>query len=272
MSYNYPGSYDNYGQQQGGYDNYGQQQGGYDNYGQQQGGYNQPQGGQQQSDFDISGFTGNESTEEIARMMMGGSANSDVINNIGAYEEKARALPDEDFNMNEFYSKYGGVSGDADRGIFGFGSGNNFQGESKTSHQLLGGAAAWAALNWYQNKSRNQGKKVSHSFAKKLLVAFAASQAVKYWEKNSASFQNGLTRDLVVEEATRTATQVANVEYPDYDTGYTYNSAGKGGEANSFDASFNNNAGNNYQGNYYNGQQGHGNPPPSQQYYGGGGY
>ncbi|KAJ2541464.1 hypothetical protein EV175_006140 [Coemansia sp. RSA 1933] len=271
MSYNYPGGYDNYGQQQqGGYDNYGQQQGGYDNYGQQQqqgGGYNQSQ-----NDFDLGGFTGNESTEEIARMLMGGSANSDVINNLGAYEEKARALPDESFSMDEFYSKYGQMSDNAERGIFGFGGGSNFNGESKKSHQLLGGAAAWAALNWYQNKSRNEGKKVSHSFIKKLLVAFAASQAVKYWEKNSSSFQSGIPRDLVVEEATRNAIQVANIEYPDTDTGYTYKRAGAGGEANSFDASFTG-GGNNYQGNYYNGggqQQGYGNYP--QQGYGGGGY
>ncbi|KAJ1799733.1 hypothetical protein LPJ59_001622 [Coemansia sp. RSA 2399] len=267
MSYNYPGSYDNYGQQQ-------QQGGGYDNYGQQQqgGGYNQSQG-----DFDLSGFTGNESTEELARMMMGGSGNSDVINNLGAYEEKARALPDENFSMDEFNSKYGRMSDSAERGIFGFGGGSNFQGESKTSHQLLGGAAAWAALNWYQNKERGQGKRVSHGFIKKLLVAFAASQAVKYWEKNSSSFQAGLPRDLVVEEATRNAIQVANIEYPDTDTGYTYKSAGAGGEASSFDATFNgnnnNNRGNNYQGNYYNQQQqqGYGNQP-QQPYYGGGGY
>ncbi|KAJ2510638.1 hypothetical protein H4217_007775 [Coemansia sp. RSA 1939] len=270
-------SYNNYS---GGYDNYGQQQGGYDNYGQQQGGYNQPQGqgGYGGNDFDLSRFTGNETTEELANMMMGGSENRDVINNLGAYEEKARALPDEDFSMDEFYSKYGQMSENADRGIFGFGNSSNFQGESKTSHQLL--AAAWAALNWFQNKSRNEGKNVSHGFVKKLLVAFAAAQAVKYWEKSSSSFQSGLPRDLVVEEATRNAIQVANIEYPDTNTGYDYSKvAAQGSQARQFDDSFNNDSGNNYQGNYYNNgqqhqqhQQGYGNNYPQQQYYGGGGY
>ncbi|KAJ2753112.1 hypothetical protein GGI19_003357 [Coemansia pectinata] len=152
-----------------------------------------------------------------------------------------------------------------ERGIFdGFGG----NGKSKKSHQLLGGAAAWAALNWYQTKSRNQGKKVSHGFAKKLMVAFAAAQAIKYWEQNSKSFQNGVSRDLVIAEATRSASLAADISAGDElaaTTGYTYNYGAKGGEADSFDGP----SGSGQQ-QHYGGQQQYGGGYNNNNQYGGG--
>lgn len=101
---------------------------------------------------------------------------------------------------------------------------------------FIGGAAAWAAMNWYQNKNRNEGKNVSHGFLKKLIVAFAAAKAVKYAEKNSSGFQQGLSRDII-EDATRNASIVSDIKYGDQlagNTGYQYATGRTGGEADSF--------------------------------------
>ncbi|KAJ2626505.1 hypothetical protein GGF44_005011, partial [Coemansia sp. RSA 1694] len=103
------------------------------------------------------------------------------------------------------------------------------------------------------------GKKVSHGFAKKMIVAFAAAQAIKYWEKNSKSFQNGVSRDLVIADATRSASIAADISAGDElaNTGYKYDYSNKGGEADSFDGA---------------GNQGYGGQPQyqQQQQYGGG--
>ncbi|KAJ2824499.1 hypothetical protein FBU31_003978 [Coemansia sp. 'formosensis'] len=297
---NYGQQYDNnqYGGQQYGGQQYGGQQYGGQQYGGQQydnnqysgqqynqqydgqgGNYNQQydtnqHGGQQQQkhipqilayDVDINNFDENTTPEQMALAMLGNDnvMYSNDVKKVKIPEIKARDLEDfKGFSLDSFAQN----SEDVDRGLFdSFGGGN---GKSKTSHQLLGGAAAWAALNWYQNKSRNQGKKVSHGFAKKLIVAFAAAQAIKHWEKNSSSFQQGLsrgiTRDDVIAEATRSASIAADMEMGKdlaANTGYAYDYNSKGGEADSFDGG----AGSSGQ-QQYGGQQNYG----GQQQYGGG--
>ncbi|KAJ2025733.1 hypothetical protein H4S03_008801, partial [Coemansia sp. S3946] len=197
--------YDNqYGAPQPGapYDN---QYGGQQSYGDNQ--YNEQYGGKQKPqafDFDIDfDKVTDASTEQVARMLLGQNQYANELTGLQISTNSARDL--QDFDMKDLEESSRDIT---ERGIFdGFGG----NGKSKKSHQLLGGAAAWAALNWYQTKSRNQGKKVSHGFAKKLMVAFAAAQAIKYWEKNSKSFQNGVSRDLVIAEATRSASLAADI-------------------------------------------------------------
>ncbi|KAJ2782299.1 hypothetical protein GGI15_002956 [Coemansia interrupta] len=259
-----------YGQQQqgyGGYDQqpqqgYGQPQQGYDyNYNNQQQGYGGPPqqsynaydqppqqsyGGQPQqggynankkaSEFGLGDFSEDMSVEALVSKFSGGSVDPTALSQVKVSDTTARDL--EGFDMDEMRA-LGQRSLDADgdmdldRGLFsGFGGGH---GESKKTHQLIGGAAAWAAVNWYQNKSRNEGKKVNHGFIKKLVVAFAAAQAIKYWEKNSGSFQQGVSRDRAIQEATRNASLAADMLDPNIaPQGYDYKTYNTG-EGASFD-------------------------------------
>ncbi|KAJ2161317.1 hypothetical protein GGF46_001578 [Coemansia sp. RSA 552] len=264
MSYGYPpGGYDQqqgynqgydqqqgYGQQQGGYDQgYGQQQGYNQGYGQQQGGYDQsypaPGGyGSQQGysqppggggapgleGLNPAAFSESDSVDDMVRKMLNEQPGQESVRGLMVNENSARDL--QDFDMNAFEREFGSAGDDVNRGLFGFSMGS---GESKKSHQLIGGAVAWAAFKWYENyKLNTTGEKVKHGFVKKLLTAFAAAQTVKLAEQSSSGFQHGLTRDLVIQDATRNVSRIADIKYADMDTGYQYNQVG-GGEADRFD-------------------------------------
>ncbi|KAK6354579.1 hypothetical protein TWF696_003721 [Orbilia brochopaga] len=54
--------------------------------------------------------------------------------------------------------------------------------KTKLSHELLAAAAAFAAFHKFQQHQREQGRPVSHVFAKDLLAAFAAAEADKMIE------------------------------------------------------------------------------------------
>ncbi|KAJ2338316.1 hypothetical protein GGF43_006910, partial [Coemansia sp. RSA 2618] len=151
MSYNYnnQGGYgnqgfpgDNYGNQGGYGDNYNQ--GGYsDNY--NQGGYAAP--GQQSQGGELGGFTPDmfnegESVNDMVAKMLNDPSMASSLPNIDGYQGSRDITAGQDFNMDEFEREFGGDAGE--RGLFsGFGG----HGKSKTSHQLIGGAAAWAAYN-----------------------------------------------------------------------------------------------------------------------------
>ncbi|KAK6356829.1 hypothetical protein TWF718_001169 [Orbilia javanica] len=68
-----------------------------------------------------------------------------------------------------------------DSGNESTGSGHH-QHDAKLSHELLAGAAAFAAFREFQKHQREQGRPVSHALAKELLAAFAAAQADKLIE------------------------------------------------------------------------------------------
>jgi len=61
-------------------------------------------------------------------------------------------------------------------------SSSSHQHEGKLSHELLAGAAAFAAFHEFEKHQREQGRPVSHSLAKELLAAFAAAEADKLIE------------------------------------------------------------------------------------------
>ncbi|KAI8320095.1 hypothetical protein GQ54DRAFT_9246 [Martensiomyces pterosporus] len=236
QGYNNQG-YGNQGYNQGygnqGYSNAPQEynQGGYNQGGYNQGGYSQggySQGGNDEFDFDE-----NADVSQIARQLLGDSSNADALRGIVVPETSERDLgdfdPDDLERSFQQFQEAGGESGE--RGFFGFGDG---PGKAKKSHQLIGGAAAWSALSWYQQKQKNQGKKVSHGTLKKMLVAFAAAKAVKYWEKSGGA-QSGMPRDLAIQQATRDAANLADTKFAD-DSQPKYNySHASGGEADSFD-------------------------------------
>ncbi|KAJ1741276.1 hypothetical protein LPJ68_002987 [Coemansia sp. RSA 1086] len=231
---NYPG-YENQGYGNQGYEN----QGGFQAPGYQAPGYgtqSQSYDGGNQSARGLEGvdpnmFNDYDSVNTMVEKMLNDPSLSGSLPPIETHETSQREIGD--FDFDDFANEFG--SGDSERGLFGFGAGH---GKSKTSHQLIGGAAAWAAFKWYENwKVNTKGEKVNHSFIKKVLTAFAAAQAIKFAEQRSSSFQGGLTRDVAIREATQYAGRVADVKYPDYESAdYTV----KGGQADSYDAQFGN--------------------------------
>ncbi|KAJ2848380.1 hypothetical protein IWW36_003333 [Coemansia brasiliensis] len=225
---NYPG-YDN----QGGYQAPGYQAPGYGNQGESYGNQGQSYGGGQAArgleGVDPNMFNEYDSINDMVAKMLNDPSLSSSLPPIEAHETSAREIGD--FDFDNFANEFG--SEDGERGLFGFSAGH---GKSKTSHQLIGGAAAWAAFKWYENwKLNTKGEKVNHSFIKKVLTAFAAAQAIKFAEQRSSSFQGGLTRDVAIREATQYAGRVADVKYQTYENvDYTV----QGGQADSYDAQF----------------------------------
>ncbi|KAJ2450863.1 hypothetical protein EV183_003999 [Coemansia sp. RSA 2336] len=230
---NYPG-YENQGfggqgyENQGGYQAPGYQAPGYGAQGQSYGG-NQSAGGLE--GIDPSMFSEYDSVNSMVEKMLNDPSLSGSLPPIETHETSQREIGD--FDFDSFANEFG--SGDSERGLFGFGGGH---GKSKTSHQLIGGAAAWAAFKWYENwKVNTKGEKVNHSFIKKILTAFAAAQAIKFAEQRSSSFQGGLSREVAINEATQYAGRVADVKYANYESA---DYAVSGGQADSYDAQFNN--------------------------------
>ncbi|KAJ1789867.1 hypothetical protein LPJ62_002217, partial [Coemansia sp. RSA 2167] len=227
----FPG--DNYGGNQGGYQDQGYQNQGYQNQGYQAPGYGGNQGQSDKLDManiDPSMFNENDSINDMVARILGDPSMATSLPDIEAYQGSRDLNAVDNFNMDEFEQEFGSVgAGDGQRGLFGFGGGN---GKSKTSHQIIGGAAAWAAFNWYENwKVNTKGEKMKHGFIKKLLTAFAAAQAVKFAEQKSSGFQGGLSRDVAIQEATNYADHVADAKYQNHSVDYTV----RGGEADNYD-------------------------------------
>ncbi|KAJ2610767.1 hypothetical protein H4S08_003458 [Coemansia sp. RSA 1365] len=208
--------------------------GGYGNRGdyQYQDGYQNRAGGEHGvSSFNPAALNPDLPVDKLVGQILGDAKASASVRGLRVHENSARDL--EDFDMNAFEREFGIAGDDVNRGIFGFDTG---RGESKKSHQLIGGAAAWAAFKWYENwKLNTKGEKVNHSFIKKALTAFAVAQVIKISEQKSSGFQHGMTRDVAIQEATRNISRIADIKYPDYNTGYQYQET-HGGEADSFNA------------------------------------
>ncbi|KAJ2079179.1 hypothetical protein H4R24_003954 [Coemansia sp. RSA 988] len=232
QGYPAPGGYNNqYNdyQNQGGYP--GQQDNQYGGYQNQDGYQGQGSGNSEVSNFNPATLNPNLPVDQLVGQLLGDSNASNSVRGIQVHENSARDLVD--FNMDAFEQEFGMAGDDMNRGIFGFDTG---RGESKKSHQLIGGAAAWAAFKWYENwKLNTKGEKVNHSFIKKALTAFAVAQVIKISEQKSSAFQQGTSRDVAIQEATRNISRIADIKYPDYNTGHQYHEI-HGGEADSFNA------------------------------------
>ncbi|PIA14916.1 hypothetical protein COEREDRAFT_93567 [Coemansia reversa NRRL 1564] len=194
-------------------------------------GYPAPGGKHGVSSFNPAALDPNLPVDKLVGQLLGDAEASASVHGLQVHENSARDLAE--FDMDAFAREFGTAGDSVNRGIFGFDTG---RGESKKSHQLIGGAAAWAAFKWYENwKLNTKGEKVNHSFIKKALTAFAVAQVIKISEQKSSGFQHGMTRDIAIQEATRNISRIADIKYPDYNTGYQYDEI-RGGEAESFNS------------------------------------
>ena len=62
------------------------------------------------------------------------------------------------------------------------------QHQARFSHELIGGAAAFAGFKAFEDHQRKEGKVVNHAFAKELLVGFAGAEIDKLAETKGEDF------------------------------------------------------------------------------------
>ncbi|KAI0133069.1 hypothetical protein F4776DRAFT_625974 [Hypoxylon sp. NC0597] len=60
--------------------------------------------------------------------------------------------------------------------------------ESKLSHELVGGGAAFEAMKLFEDRQRKEGKAVNHAFAKELLAGIAGAEVDKLVETKGLDF------------------------------------------------------------------------------------
>ncbi|ANB12000.1 hypothetical protein AWJ20_228 [Sugiyamaella lignohabitans] len=65
---------------------------------------------------------------------------------------------------------------------------NGQQHESKFSHELVAGAASFAAAKIFEDKQRKEGKPVSHQFAKEALAGIAGAEVDKLFESKGLNY------------------------------------------------------------------------------------
>jgi hypothetical protein len=78
------------------------------------------------------------------------------------------------------------------------------------SHELIGGAAGFAAMRAYEAKEAREGKPQSHALAKELLAGFAAAEADKLFETKGLDF---IDREKAKHQAKLAAEQMYNERY-----------------------------------------------------------
>ncbi|CAN6597907.1 hypothetical protein TRVA0_001S05028 [Trichomonascus vanleenenianus] len=83
------------------------------------------------------------------------------------------------------------------------------QHESKFSHELVSGAASFAAMKVFEDRQRRDGKPVSHQFAKEALAGIAGAEVDKLFETKGLDF-------LDRERAKRDAQQLAEQHYDNH--------------------------------------------------------
>lgn len=81
--------------------------------------------------------------------------------------------------------------------------------EGHFSHELIAGAASFAAMKRFEDDKRDSGEDVSHAFAKETIAAFAGAEADKLAETKGL---DALDRERVREQAT----DHANQQYDQY--------------------------------------------------------
>ncbi|KAH8548018.1 hypothetical protein BGW37DRAFT_431820 [Umbelopsis sp. PMI_123] len=60
--------------------------------------------------------------------------------------------------------------------------------KAKFSHELIAGAASFAAVKAWEDHQRREGKTVNHAFAKEMLAAFAGAEIDKLIETRGLNF------------------------------------------------------------------------------------
>ncbi|CAO1619138.1 unnamed protein product [Parajaminaea phylloscopi] len=80
--------------------------------------------------------------------------------------------------------------------------------ESKFSHELIGGAAAFEAMRAYEQHEAREGKPANHALAKEIIAGFAGAEVDKLFETKGLDF-------LDREKAKRHAQEEAQQAYSD---------------------------------------------------------
>ncbi|CAF1409843.1 unnamed protein product [Adineta steineri] len=78
------------------------------------------------------------------------------------------------------------------------------------THELIGGAAGFAAMKAYEDHVRSTGEKVSHPLMKEMLAGFAAAEVDRLFETKGLDF---LDREKAKRRAIDQAHHIANEQY-----------------------------------------------------------
>ncbi|WPH03853.1 Hypothetical protein R9X50_00673600 [Acrodontium crateriforme] len=106
--------------------------------------------------------------------------------------------------------------------MFGFGDAQDNYNEiqnapeehkAKFSHELLAGGASFAAFKAFEDHQRNEGKPVSHQFAKELLAGFAGAEVDKLAEGTGRNWVDKEEREHAHRKARENAEQMYTNHY-----------------------------------------------------------
>ncbi|KAI2641568.1 hypothetical protein GGS26DRAFT_585958 [Hypomontagnella submonticulosa] len=86
--------------------------------------------------------------------------------------------------------------------------------ESKLSHELVGGGAAFEAMKLFEDRQRKKGEPVNHAFAKELIAGIAGAEVDKLFETKGLDF---LDREKAKRHAKEQAEQMYDHQYGDMD-------------------------------------------------------
>ncbi|EER32080.1 conserved hypothetical protein [Candida tropicalis MYA-3404] len=98
--------------------------------------------------------------------------------------------------------------------VYGSGGSSSDQGSSNLSHEVVAGAASFAATKMFEDRQRKKGLPVSHSFAKKALSALAGSEIDKIFETKGL---NHLDKEQTKNEAIEKVKQGYDESYGQQD-------------------------------------------------------
>ncbi|CAO1621016.1 unnamed protein product [Sympodiomycopsis kandeliae] len=82
--------------------------------------------------------------------------------------------------------------------------------ESKFSHELVAGAASFAAMRAYEQKEEREGKPANHAIAKEILAGIAGAEVDKLFETKGLDF---LDREKAKHHAQQEARRVYEERY-----------------------------------------------------------
>ncbi|KAK9777828.1 hypothetical protein AB5N19_04539 [Seiridium cardinale] len=86
--------------------------------------------------------------------------------------------------------------------------------ESKMSHELVGGAAAFEAMKLFEDRQRNNGEPVQHQFAKEMLAGIAGAEVDKLFETKGL---DAIDREKAKRHAKQQAEHLYDEQYSGYD-------------------------------------------------------
>lgn len=86
--------------------------------------------------------------------------------------------------------------------------------QSKISHELIGGAAAFEAMHLFENQQRAKGEAVNHGFAKEMIAAIAGAEVDKLAETKGLDF---VDKEKAKHHAKQNAEKLYDEQYGDMD-------------------------------------------------------